>query len=126
MQHFKNIKEIIILPKFLTILFQIIFLFYQINSEITECSRDLPILESNECKLIYCNKTQFDTNVCQIKDSTIKTQWLNNIRVFGDNGFRYVRFASYSNGDMIIETTRFPGTSKRMFYGLKQNGRPFF
>ena len=106
--------------------FQIFLLFYQIKSEITECSRDLPILESNECKLIYCNKTQFDTNICQIKDSTIKTQWLNNIRVFGDDGFRYVRFASYSNGDMIIETTRYPGTTKRMFYGLKQNGRPFF
>jgi len=27
---------------------------------------------------------------------------------------------------MIIETTCYPEKPKRMFYGLKQNGRPFF
>ena len=27
---------------------------------------------------------------------------------------------------MIIGTTSYPGTIKRSFYGLKQNGRPFF
>ena len=118
----KNIKIIRFLPK----LFQIFLLFYQIKSEITECSRENPILISNECRLVYCNKTQFDLNICQIKSSIIKTQWLNNIIVFGNITYRYINVASYSNGDLLFETTCIPGTKKRMFYGLKQNGRPLF
>ena len=115
MKRIKNFKKIIIFPKILTILFHIILLIYQTKSEITECPRDLPILESNECKLIYCDKNQFDTNICQIKNAIIKTQWLNNIIIFGDNTFRYVRFASYLNGDMVIETTSIQNHLKECF-----------
>ena len=51
---------------------------------------------------------------------------LDNIIQIGDINFRYINFASYSNGDMIVETTAFPGDDKRMFYAIKLNGRPFF
>ena len=43
-----------------------------------------------------------------------------------EKDFRYLTFASYSNGDMIFSTTAFPKTTKRIFYGFKNNGRPFF
>ena len=56
----------------------------------------------------------------------IKTQWFNNIIRIGDKDFRYVNFANYSNGDMIVETTSCQGNSKRMFYGMQSNGRPFY
>ena len=56
----------------------------------------------------------------------IKTQWFNNIIRIGDKDFRYVNFANYSNGDIIVETTSCPGNSKRMLYGIKSNGRPYY
>ena len=102
------------------------FFIKTIYSEITECPRDKPIFISDICKLDYCSKTQFESKECKIKNSIIETQWLNNIIIIGDKSYRYINFASYSNGDMIIETTCKPGNSKRIFYGLKQNGRPFF
>ena len=43
-----------------------------------------------------------------------------------EKDFRYLTFASYSNGDMILASTAFPKTTKRIFYGFKNNGRPFF
>ena len=49
-----------------------------------------------------------------------------NIIYIGDKNFRYINFADYSNGDMIIETTSFPESTKRLFYGLKQNGEYLF
>ena len=57
----------------------------------------------------------------------IKTQnEITNIIWIGDIDFRYINFATFSNGDMIIETTSYPFNAKRMFYGLKQNGEYFF
>ena len=44
--------------------------------------------------------------------------------------FRYVNFATYSNGDMIFVTNAYKkGDSiqnTRIFYGIKKNGRPLF
>ena len=56
----------------------------------------------------------------------IKAKNLTNIIWIGDKDFRYVNFAKLSNGDMVIETTSFPGNYKRMFYGLKNNGEYYF
>ena len=44
----------------------------------------------------------------------------------GGKNFRYVNFANYSNGDMIVETSSNLDSQKRMFYGLKTNGEYFF
>ena len=64
---------------------------------------------------------------CLITNRTIiTTQWLNNIICLGDDNFRYVNFATSSDNDMIIETTAIPDSPKRMFYGIKSNGEPFF
>ena len=56
----------------------------------------------------------------------LKSHKITNIIWIGDKDFRYVSFANYSNGDMVVETTSNPSSSKRMFYGLKQNGEYFF
>ena len=44
----------------------------------------------------------------------------------GSNYFRYVRFSFNSKGDMIVDTSSNPETNKRIFYGLKKNGRYYF
>ena len=48
----------------------------------------------------------------------------------GEQYFRYVNFATYSNGDMVFLTNSLNYydsiQNKRIFYGLKRNGRPLF
>ena len=102
------------------------FNFISIKSQESDCPRDNPILISNECKLQYCSEEQFASKQCIIKNEIIKTQWLNNIIILGDENYRYLNFGSYSNGDMVIQTTTYPATNTRKFYGIKNNGRPFF
>ena len=51
---------------------------------------------------------------------------INNIINFNEEDFRYLSFANYSNGDMIFSSTANHQTEKRIFYGFKKNGRPFF
>ena len=107
-------------------LFNLILLFSIIKSEIVECEKDKPILISEECQLDYCTKEQFSSGYCLINNTKIKTQWINNLIVFGDLSYRYIGFGSYSNGDFVIESACYPQQPKRIFYGLKHNGRPLF
>ena len=112
--------------KFLTILYLIIYLFDIIKSEILECQKDSPFRKYNQCTSEPCLKVELDSNNCYINNTIIKNQWLNNIITFGELTFRYINIASYYNGDMVVETTSCPEMNKRIFFGLKQNGRPFF
>ena len=104
----------------------IFLLIMSIKSEPTNCTRDTPILTGGQCKLEYCSKERFNSSDCRIANSIVKTQWLNNIIVFGDKNYRYVNFGMFSNGDMVLSTTTYPKSMIRYFYGLKQNGRPYF
>ena len=45
---------------------------------------------------------------------------LNKIIELGGDKFRYSRFSFYSNGDMIVDTSCYPITNNRSFYGLKK------
>ena len=112
--------------KYLIKVIVLLLLVINIKSEITDCSRDKPILISGECKLDFCSEEQFNNSDCLIANSIVETQWLNNIIIFGDEKFRYINFGTYSNGDMIVGTSQYPNTVKRMFFGLNQNGRPLF
>ena len=92
-----------------------------------ECNISTPILKSDgTCVLDYCSDEDYEQEICIISNEIIKTQWLTNIIKIGDKDCRYVNFATYSNGSMIVETTAYPGNKYRYFYGLKSNGLPFF
>ena len=91
-----------------------------------DCPKTAPIYDLYDCKLTYCNKEQFASEQCIIKNEIIKTQWLNNIIIIGDDYHRYINIASNNDGDIVIQTTAIPETTKRKFYGIKYNGRPFF
>ena len=119
-------KENNILLIILFFLIYITFNIKSIKSEISDCPKAQPIYKSNECKLEYCTKEQFESEQCIIKNEIVKTQWLNNIIIIGDTNFRYLNYASYKNGDMVIQSTKYPVTKARKFYGIKNNGRPFF
>ena len=124
-EYYNNNNKGIINIHYIKLIIQI-FSFVIINRVLADCPRDKPILIYGNCQLQYCEKEQFDSNACKINNSIIETQWLNNIIKIGGLKYRYINFASYSNGDMVIETTSYPGEPKRYFYGLKRNGRPLF
>ena len=109
------------------IFLKIFYLFQMIKPILNKCDKNTPILLQNgSCVLQYCTDKEYKEKKCKIDNDIIKTQWLNNIIWIGDKDFRYINFASFSNGDMILETTSIPGNSKRMFYGVKKNGRALF
>ena len=91
-----------------------------------ECDRTTPIFKNENCQLIFCSESQFNNEECIIDTDIIKTQWLTNIIWIGEQNSRFINFANYSNGDMVIETSSEPGNNKRFFYGLKVNGNYLF
>ena len=67
------------------------------------------------------------TEGCFISNNTIiNSQWLNDIICLGDENMRYVNFATFQNGDMVVETTAIPDSPKRMFYGITSDGESLF
>ena len=67
------------------------------------------------------------SNDCFISNrTTIISQWLNNIICLGDQSLKYINIASYSNESMIVESASIPDSPYRVFYGIKNNGEPFF
>ena len=105
------------------------FFYFQllINSIKGQCHKNAPILVRYYCKLQYCSEKQFEKGECKIGNEIIKTQWLTKIIKIGELKFRYVNFAQYSNGSMVVETTACcPGNDKRMFYGLDIDGKGLF
>ena len=47
---------------------------------------------------------------------------IDNIIRFGSRDFRFCHFSFNSDGDMIIDTSSYPISSNRQFFGIKQNG----
>ena len=98
----------------------------KINNAQGECPRESPILLNNDsCVLRYCTNEEFNTNVCKINNEIVKTQWITN-NIIMEQNFRYINLAKFSNGDLILELSENPYSSKRFFFGLKQNGRYLF
>ena len=92
-----------------------------------ECNRDTPIrLKNGSCVMKYCTKEEYESKECILDNSIIRTQFLNNLMNLGEMYFRYFNFLQFSNGDLILETSPFPSNNKRIFFGLKHNGRYYF
>ena len=104
---------------------KIIILFQFVIGELYGCEINKPFLKGASC-VNYCSELELKEKSCKIDNDIVKTQFLNNIIWIGEENYRYVNFAMFSNGDMIIETTNIPGTKKRIFYGMKKDGREFF
>ena len=103
----------------------IIFLFFPSKST-KNCNRSNPILKDKECQALFCSKDDFNSTLCTITNEIIQKQWLNNFINIEISTLRYISFASYSNGDMILQSCTLPTSKLRAFLGLKNNGRGFF
>ena len=51
---------------------------------------------------------------------------INKLIRLGDDDFRYCRFSYLSSGDMILDTSSYPVSKERRFFGLKTDGRFYF
>ena len=101
--------------------------FQLINEIVNECERDKPIkLIDGQCVSQYCTKEQLKSGECLVDNGIIKKQWLNNIISFEGEEFLYFNLVLSPYGDMIFDTHSYPYNTKRLFYGLKQNGRYYF
>ena len=107
------------------IIFIFFLLFISINS-LDKCNLNTPIMKNNNCVLDYCTDEQYEDSTCIIENEIVKTQWLTNIIWVGEQYFRYIGFAEFSTNDLIFEATSYPGSSKRMFYGLQGDGSYLF
>ena len=124
-----NSFRIYIIKIKINFLLKLTLILFSIDSTLNGCNRSKPILlkESNECTLKYCSEEDFKNENCIIDNDIIRTQWLNNIINFGDKNCGFTKIEQYSNGDMIaISQINQGNSSAPYFYGLKQNGRPFF
>ncbi len=102
-----------------------LILFFQfIKIILNECDRSTPIkLKNNNCVNEYCSQQEKLLNECFIDNSIIKMQYPNDLIIFGEVDHTYVNYVTFSNGDLLIETSAFPGNPKRIFYGIKNNGK---
>ena len=108
-------------------LIHLFLIFKLIKQTINSCDRETPILLNNgSCVSLYCTNEQFISGECKKDNEIIKNQWLNNIILIGVENCYYANFAEFSNGDMVILTEDTSCSATRYFYGLKNNGRPFF
>ena len=105
----------------------IIAFFIQLtNILLKECPKEYPIKINEECTN-NCSEAIYKSTKCIIDNSIIKTQFPNDIIAVGYITIRYTNFISFSNNDMLFQTSSYPIDNKtRIFYGLKSNGRPYF
>ena len=103
------------------------FLFIFLTSILAQnCERSIPIYKENSCSAVFCTKEEFNSSVCTIRNDIIKTQWLNNFMKFEESFLKYISFASFSNGDIILQAGTYPESNLRTFIGLQKNGRCLF
>jgi len=106
-----------------------IFIFLHLTKVIlNECYRDNPIkLKNGTCVLKYCKPEEYNLKECSIDNPIVKTQYLNDIIIFGEKDFMYIDFITLSSKDMIVVTSSSnEENEKRIFYGLKENGTNYF
>ena len=107
---------------------KIVIFLHLIKVILNECYRNVPIkLKNGTCVLKYCNPEEFESKECIIDNEIVKTQYLNDIIIFGEKGFMYIDFITLESKDMIIVTSSSEQENeKKIFYGLKENGEYFF
>jgi hypothetical protein len=95
---------------------------------LNECQRNIPIkLKNGSCVLKYCNPEEYNSKECIIDNPIVKTQYLNDIIIFGEVDFMYIDFLTFSSKEMIVVTSSSKSENeKRIFYGLKENGEYYF
>ena len=93
-----------------------------IKSISIECDdRNTPFLKEGNC-YSSCTSNEIKEGRCEIKNEIIKIQWMSNIIVIGDDGFRYSSIATSENNYLYFLTSSYPPSTQRIFYILDNEG----
>ena len=106
--------------------FKIIIIFLKIKQILlASCDYDNPILRSNSCNR-GCPPAQIEEKNCNINNTLIQTQFLNNIVLVSPGSFKYVDITTTLKGDLLIESSSQNEKYIRYFYGLKKDGKGYY
>ena len=105
---------------------RLLLFLYLLKIILNSCNREKPILHKGICESLFCSVDQYSSGECEIDNDIIKTQWLNNVILIGNEYATYTLLGKYSNGDIVIFVEDNALSPHRFFYGLKKNGRPLF
>ena len=74
--------------------------------------------------LLINQLTKISSQDCDIRvPDSVTTQKLDKIICIGPSGFANPNFGLFSNGSLIIESSK---SNQRAFYGITQEGKPYF
>ena len=90
------------------------------------CSREKPILKSDECQSIYCTPEEFDKNICKIANKYIKAQWLNNFHIFDKEYMEHVSVSKSPKGDLFLSSHKVSGDWDKYLFGFNSEGDGLF
>ena len=106
--------------------FKIIIIFFKIKQILlASCDYDTPILRSNSCNR-GCTPAQIEEKNCNINNTLIQTQFLNNIVLVSPGSFKYIDITTTLKGDLLIESSSQNEKYIRYFYGLKKDGKGYY
>ena len=91
----------------------------------SSCNYTHPIKKGDICTIGECSKEDFDSNICTIENDIIKDQWFSSIILFTEKNINYATLVTTPNGDLICTST-YSSLTKKYYYGIKKNGRPYF
>ena len=111
--------------KYLIYILSIIIFNQQIHKiSSLECTSLLPLIKNNEC-VSRCTTDEIKSKICIVYPEHSK-YYLTNIIVMGSKNSNHTNIKSNKNNDIVIQVSVFNGTSERLFYGYKSNGRFLF
>ena len=96
------------------------------NCNITRnCSIEDPFLKGENC-VSTCTTDEINSNICELINEIIETQWLNNIiDIIGEGNFVYVNIATTQTNDLFLLSSTYPESNVRLFYLLNYQGYGF-
>ena len=74
---------------------------------------------------IYCKPKDFENNICSISNPFIKSQWLNNIHIFDQNGISNICAIQNSNVGLFLIAQEFK-TGDKYIYAFSHDGNGLF
>ena len=94
-----------------------------------QCPRDEPILVRNDfCSMVYCTEQEFKDGICEIRNSIIETQWINNVERFSQSEIKNICLDYGDNGELFLFAQEIDQNDDRWLYiyGIDKNQRPMF
>ena len=93
-----------------------------------QCPRDEPILVRNDfCSMVYCTEQEFKNGICEIRNSIIETQWINNnVERFSKGEIKNICLDNGENGELFLFAQEIDPNDDRWLYiyGIDKNQRP--